>query len=225
MFPVPCKDICDIACQRGVMHFVDTGLAFNSGQSFDCIDHVHAVQPGNLPCLVEVMGRPHAECCPDIAMTALPAGIDHRGECVSVLNHFALEMVRITIHHLEACLCRVRGSIQYHPREQDIEAGYVFTFYRVTCLVDEIHDGRFSSADPVEIRACCHIPPFCHVPAGKGDPPVRNNDPVCDGVIEDLEVFARYLLAVTDDARYDESCKIAVVSHLLRDNICHPGCR
>src|SRR5512136_491365 len=138
VFPVPCKDICDIACQRCVMHFVDTGLTFNSGQSFYCIDHVHAVQPGNLPCLVEIMGRPHAECCPDIPVTAFPAGIDHRGECVSVLNHLALEMVGITVHHLKTCPCRVRGSFQYHPREQDVRPGYIFAFYRVTSLVDEI---------------------------------------------------------------------------------------
>ena len=95
---------------------------------------------------------------------------------------------------------------------------------RVAGLVEEGSDALFCAADPVEVRAHRHVPALGHIPAGQGEPPVRHDDPVCDPLVEDLEVLACHLLAVADDAGYHEPCKVAVVSQFLGNIVRGAGC-
>ena len=95
---------------------------------------------------------------------------------------------------------------------------------RVAGQVEDGSDALFCAADPVEVRAHRRVPALGHVPAGQGESPVRHDDPVCDPLVEDLEVFAFHLLAVADDSRDHEPCKVAVVSHLLGNIVRGTGC-
>ena len=79
------------------------------------INHVYAVLPGYLPCLVEIMGGSKAKGCPDIAATGFPAGINYCCECMGILNYLTLEMVGIPIDHIDTCPGRVGCCFQYYP--------------------------------------------------------------------------------------------------------------
>jgi hypothetical protein len=89
----------------------------------------------------------------------------------------------------------------------------------------DVSNQRLVAADPVEVRAGCQVPPLGHVPARKQEPAIRNDDAVCDRLIEDLEVLADKCLPVAEDAGDDKARKIAVVSQCLGNIVGHAGCR
>ena len=95
---------------------------------------------------------------------------------------------------------------------------------RIAGLADDVSDAFFCAADAVEVRAHRHVPALGHVPAGQGESPVRHDDPVCDPLVEDLEVLAFHLLAVADDTGYHEPGKVAVVSQFLGNKVGRAGC-
>ena len=71
----------------------------------------------------------------------------------------------------------------------------------------------------------CHKPAFGHVPSCEPYSPARVDDSITHGFVEDPEVFSGEHLAIANNPQQRKPCKVAVVTHIPGNEICHRGSR